>query len=331
VSGFVFDAKAALARIAARRAGGAAAAVSAVLAVERRAMVQEPQQPQADPSDRDTPRRADQPQEPQQPQKSPIPTINSINNIHVVRRKADVEMDDGSAAVSAVLAVERRNPRHEPQQPQEPQAAPLHSDMPALRSQPQEPQTNPSGNKFRFDTIIERPSIRAVDGVAAVPAVLAVERLATPQEPQQPQEPQRGRTRDGAATLAGKPQEPQQPQGPSDSMGEADAIEERAAVIFGTCPAEYVDVFARLNHQKPFAVSEAEWRQALDDAGRFLDTWGAVAAALRWGAGELFDVPRGGRPGGLFWQLRGQRIGALGEDHARLGDGRTIMRREVAG
>ena len=36
-----------------------------------------------------------------------------------------------------------------------------------------------------------------------------------------------------------------------------DAIEERAAIISETCPAPYAETFARLNHQKPFAVSDA--------------------------------------------------------------------------
>ena len=71
---------------------------------------------------------------------------------------------------------------------------------------------------------------------------------------------------------------------------EADAIEERAAIISETCPAPYADTFARLNHQKPMTVSDAQWSRALDDAGRFLDDWGAEAAAMQWSAGELFDI-----------------------------------------
>ena len=47
---------------------------------------------------------------------------------------------------------------------------------------------------------------------------------------------------------------------------------------------------------------------------------------MRWTAGELFDVPRDGRPRGLVWQLKGERVDALGEDRARLDDGRTIKR-----
>jgi hypothetical protein len=47
-------------------------------------------------------------------------------------------------------------------------------------------------------------------------------------------------------------------------------------------------------------ISDAEWRQAIDDAGRFLDQWGSLAIELGWAAGELFDVPRDGRPGDSF-------------------------------
>jgi hypothetical protein len=50
---------------------------------------------------------------------------------------------------------------------------------------------------------------------------------------------------------------------------------------------------------------------------------------MEWSAGELFDVPRDSRSGGLIWQLTGERVTALGEDRARLADGRTIRRREI--
>jgi len=105
-----------------------------------------------------------------------------------------------------------------------------------------------------------------------------------------------------------------------------DAIEERAAIISETCPAPYADTFTRLNHQKPMALSDARWSRALDDAGRFLDDWGAEAAAMHWSAGELFDLPREGRPGGIVWRLKGERVDALGADHVRLSDGRVIAR-----
>ena len=105
-----------------------------------------------------------------------------------------------------------------------------------------------------------------------------------------------------------------------------DAIEERAGLAADSVPACYLDAWARLNHQKPARVSEPEWRLVLDEGGRFLDAWGAEAATMRWTAGELFDVPRDGRPGGIVWQLKGERVDALGEDRARLEVGRTIKR-----
>jgi hypothetical protein len=73
---------------------------------------------------------------------------------------------------------------------------------------------------------------------------------------------------------------------------DARAIEERAAIVSEFCPAPCVERFARLNHQKPVAVSDAQWSRALDGAGRFFDDWGANASAMRRSASDLFDVPR---------------------------------------
>ena len=49
----------------------------------------------------------------------------------------------------------------------------------------------------------------------------------------------------------------------------ADAIEERAGLAADRVPLAYLDAWARLNHQKPFDASEAEWRLALNDGGDF--------------------------------------------------------------
>jgi hypothetical protein len=105
-----------------------------------------------------------------------------------------------------------------------------------------------------------------------------------------------------------------------------DAIEERAALAADSVPACYLDAWAGLQCQRPWSVAEHEWRQAIEDAGHFLDAWGADAATMRWTAGELFAVPRNGRPGGLIWHLAGERVTALGEERARLADGRTMKR-----
>jgi hypothetical protein len=64
--------------------------------------------------------------------------------------------------------------------------------------------------------------------------------------------------------------------------------------------------------------SDAKWRQAIDDAGRFLDQWGSMTAEFQWSPGDLFDVPRDGRSG-LAWWLQGKTVSALGPEHAGVG------------
>jgi hypothetical protein len=108
---------------------------------------------------------------------------------------------------------------------------------------------------------------------------------------------------------------------------ESDAIDERAALAAASVPACYLDVWAALQIQRPHHIDSASWQLAIDDAGRFLDAWGSLAVDMNWSAGDLFDAPKGGQPCGLVWELKGGRVGALGEDHARLSDGRTIERR----
>jgi hypothetical protein len=100
------------------------------------------------------------------------------------------------------------------------------------------------------------------------------------------------------------------------------AIEERAGLTADRVPPVYLDAWARLNHQKPEGVSEAEWRQALDDGGLFLDRWGADAAALGYSPGELFDVVAG-----LIWRLAGEQVTGVGTYSVLLPGGRAIKRR----
>lgn len=99
------------------------------------------------------------------------------------------------------------------------------------------------------------------------------------------------------------------------------AILERAGLAADSVPAVYVDAWARLNCQKPARVSESQWRLALDDGGKFLDAWGDEAAALQWAPGELFDVASG-----IVWRIAGERVAALGADHAQLSDQRMLER-----
>lgn len=106
----------------------------------------------------------------------------------------------------------------------------------------------------------------------------------------------------------------------------ADAIEERAGLASALVPRVYLDAWAQLNCQKPASVSEAEWRRALDDGGRFLDAWGYVAQAFGWAAGELFNVSAG-----LVWRLEGERVEFIGSERVRLSGGRTIARTAMKG
>jgi hypothetical protein len=66
-----------------------------------------------------------------------------------------------------------------------------------------------------------------------------------------------------------------------------------------------------LQVQKPVHVTVEQWRQAIDDAGRFLDQWGSLAVQFGWTPGDLFDVPRDGACGGLG--LRGRELCTAGE------------------
>ena len=101
---------------------------------------------------------------------------------------------------------------------------------------------------------------------------------------------------------------------------EAD-IEERAGLASDRVPAVYLRAWAQLNHQRPGRASEPDWRQALDDGGRFLDTWGNEATELGWTTLELFDCPTG-----LIWRLAGERVSTIAFDHVRIGDGRILGR-----
>lgn len=58
--------------------------------------------------------------------------------------------------------------------------------------------------------------------------------------------------------------------GPNPAGDSSAAIEERAGISSDRVPPCYLDDWAKLNHQKPARASEAEWRLALDDGGRFL-------------------------------------------------------------
>jgi hypothetical protein len=89
-------------------------------------------------------------------------------------------------------------------------------------------------------------------------------------------------------------------------------LEERKGMAMAGVPEPYLDTWARLQCHPPMGAPNEEWRQAIDDAGRFLDQWGSRAVEFGWTAGDLFDVPRDGKPGGLVWFLGGESVQAIG-------------------
>jgi hypothetical protein len=101
--------------------------------------------------------------------------------------------------------------------------------------------------------------------------------------------------------------------------------EERAALIEheGGIPREWAEGFARLDPNRPPGdVPLRRWRTFVNDIGVFLDGgWGATAAALGWGPGELFGCDRD-RPfarvdiAGLLWLLNGNTLVALSTEIA---------------
>ena len=112
---------------------------------------------------------------------------------------------------------------------------------------------------------------------------------------------------------------------------DADAIDERGSFAADRIPLVYLNAPARLDLQKPVATSETDWRRTVNDAGLILDALAAEAATLQWSAGELFDLPRNGRPGGLVWLLKGVRVEALGADYISLSDGCVIENQRFRG
>jgi hypothetical protein len=103
-------------------------------------------------------------------------------------------------------------------------------------------------------------------------------------------------------------------------------IERRKRMTIDGVLGPYLDAWARLQVQRPAAVSDVEWRLAVIDAGLFLDRWGRLAFEFQWLPGDLFDVPRDGSPGGLVWFLKGEATAPLGPEHAVTESGRVFDR-----
>jgi len=60
--------------------------------------------------------------------------------------------------------------------------------------------------------------------------------------------------------------------------------------LFETAAKRYLAAWGQFQCQCPDSVTEQTWRQAIDDAGRFLDKWGKLADSFGWTPGDLFYV-----------------------------------------
>jgi hypothetical protein len=103
-------------------------------------------------------------------------------------------------------------------------------------------------------------------------------------------------------------------------------------------------VLAVLDSRCPDQIEHERWRQAVEDGGRFLATWGEQAQALGWTARDLFGLhkpPENPHPSyqrlsrydetGLIWLLQGREVIALTEETAAIrwpGGSITIYRKD---
>jgi hypothetical protein len=101
---------------------------------------------------------------------------------------------------------------------------------------------------------------------------------------------------------------------------------------FGRAPQPYCQAaIEALEHRCPACVEHDRWRQAIDDARRFLFKWDSEAEALGWTVRELFGLaavpdkphPRYRRLSrydetGLIWLLRGRPVLVLTESTAAI-------------
>jgi len=97
---------------------------------------------------------------------------------------------------------------------------------------------------------------------------------------------------------------------------EHDAAERAAIAEFdGGIPRKWADGIARLEPRPVAGFSEGRWLQILNDAGRFLDAWGAEAAKLSWSLTDLFGYSRvpcnSYSPAGLIFVIGGGQVTAI--------------------
>lgn len=78
-----------------------------------------------------------------------------------------------------------------------------------------------------------------------------------------------------------------------------------ARAELGGFPVIYARAFAEMQMRPPPTMSVDRWYEAVNNAGLFLDEWGATAEQTGWTANDLFGHS------GLVWRLAGQPVTAL--------------------
>jgi hypothetical protein len=124
---------------------------------------------------------------------------------------------------------------------------------------------------------------------------------------------------------------------------DTEEFEERAALVqYGAAvPRDWAEGFARLDLARPAnGFTERQWRQLIDDGGKFLDRWASAAAKAGWIATDVFGVhplaPNANYSlSGLVPLIDGGEVVWLSTGHAtirtRRGSELSYLRREMLG
>jgi hypothetical protein len=86
-------------------------------------------------------------------------------------------------------------------------------------------------------------------------------------------------------------------------------IKELKGMTMYSVPERYLDAWARFQLQCPGTVTEQAWRQAIDDAGRFLAQWGKLADSFGWTPGGSIRCAARWRHGSCLVVERQDRSG----------------------
>jgi hypothetical protein len=91
-------------------------------------------------------------------------------------------------------------------------------------------------------------------------------------------------------------------------------------------PDRYRAAWEAFLTQCPAGGTPHVWQAAIFDAATLFGSFGALIDEYRWAPGDLFDVPRDGRPDGVIWFIKGSPVVAVGRGMVQCQDGRIWRR-----